>query len=83
MVLALARCCAKTAADVVALTSATWRKRFGIGECFRAALEVLRCDKMATFLDERCAPCALPRFVRDVPERVMLVVPLLNSHMGK
>ncbi len=42
----------KTAADVVVLTSATWRKHFGIGKCFRAALEVLRCNKMATFLDE-------------------------------
>jgi hypothetical protein len=50
------------------LTSATWRKHFGIGECFRAALEVLHCNKMATFLDEQCAPCALALFVRNVPE---------------
>jgi hypothetical protein len=68
MVLALVRCCTKTAADVVVLTSATWCKRFGIGKCFRAALEVLRCNKMATFLDEQCAPRALARFVRNVLE---------------
>jgi hypothetical protein len=68
MVLTLARCCTKTAADVVVLTSATWRKRFGIGKCFRVALEVLRCNKMATFLDERCAPCALAQFVCNVPQ---------------
>jgi hypothetical protein len=68
MVLALARCCTKTAADIVVLTSVTWRKHFGIGKCFRAALEVLRCNKMATFLDEQCAPHALAWFVCDVPE---------------
>ncbi len=66
MVLALAGCCTKTAADIVALTSVTWRKRFGISKCFGAALEVLRCNRM--FLDERCAPCALAWFVRNVPE---------------
>ncbi len=52
MVLALVRWYTKTAADVVALMSVTWRKHFGIGKCFRAALEVLLCNKMATFLDE-------------------------------
>jgi hypothetical protein len=72
LALALARCCVESAADVVALTSSTWRKRCGIGNCFRAMLEVLRCHKMDFFLDERCAPRALARTVEvcvpDVPE---------------
>jgi hypothetical protein len=49
LALALARCCVKSAADIMALTSVTWRKRFGIGNCFRATLEVLRCHKMDFF----------------------------------
>jgi hypothetical protein len=73
MVLALVRCHTKIAADIVALTSATWRKCFGMGKCFSAALEVLRCNKMATFLDERCAPCALVQFVCDVPEIIFFL----------
>jgi hypothetical protein len=52
----------------MALMSVTWCKRFGIGNCIRAVLEVLRCNKMATFLDEQCAPHAIVQFVRDVPE---------------
>jgi hypothetical protein len=80
MVLALAGCCTKTAADIVALTPATWRQRFGISECFRAALEVLRCHKMATFLDERCAPHALARFVRDVPEITLFNTSIMRRY---
>jgi hypothetical protein len=74
LVLALACCCTETPAGVVALTSAIWRKRFGIGECFRAVLEVLRCNKMATFLDEQCAPCTLAQFVRDVPKNNLVLI---------
>jgi hypothetical protein len=50
LALALAHCCIKSAADIMALTSATWRKRFSIGSCFRAMLEVLCCHKMDFFL---------------------------------
>jgi hypothetical protein len=74
LVLALRRCCVESAADVMALTSATWRERFSIGNCFRATLEVLRWNKMDFFLDEGCAPHALARTVEvcvpDVPERM-------------
>jgi hypothetical protein len=46
---ASAGCCAKTATDIVAPTSAPWRERFGIGVlCFN--------KRMAEFVDERCAP---------------------------
>jgi hypothetical protein len=45
----LVRCCVESAGDVVALTSATWRKCFGIGNCFRATLEVLHCHQMDFF----------------------------------
>jgi hypothetical protein len=45
----LARCCIESAADLVALMSATWPERFGIGNCFRAMLEVLCCHKMDFF----------------------------------
>ncbi len=49
LAMALAHCCAESAADVVALTSATWRECFSISNCFRATLEVLRCHKMDSF----------------------------------
>jgi hypothetical protein len=62
-VLALVRCYVESAADVVALTSATWREPFGISNCFRATLEVLRCLKMDSFFYERCAPRTLARVV--------------------
>jgi hypothetical protein len=63
LALALVHCCIESAADVVALMSATWRERFGIGNCFRAMLEVLCCHKMFFFFDELCAPRTLAHAV--------------------
>jgi hypothetical protein len=81
LALSLTRCCAKSAADVVALASATWRERFGISNCFRATLEVLRCHKMDSFFLMNDVPLVPSRarlkFVRmmarnNVPERIFL-----------
>jgi hypothetical protein len=92
LALALARCCAKNTADIVALTSATWRERFGISNCFRAMLEVLRCHKMDSFFIMNNVPLAPLRpwlkFVRmmarnNVPERIFLemgsIVPTVSA----
>jgi hypothetical protein len=46
---------------------ATWRERFGIGNCFRAMLEVLRCHKIDFFWMNNVPlvpSCMLLKFVR-------------------
>ncbi len=93
LALALARCCAESAADVVVLTSATWRECFGISNCFRTTLEVLRCHKMDSFFMNNVplTPSrARLKFVRmmarnNVPERIFLemgsIVPTVSAEI--